>query len=62
MTHGDLSTSIDVAAGYLAARLAWLAIEQGILRPFATAFGREAYRRADAATGGRLPDLPTDHR
>lgn len=54
----DLHAATDVALGYLAARIAWLAIEQGILRPFAAAFGREVYRRVDAASGGRLPDIP----
>lgn len=54
----DAHLSIDVAIGWLLARAAWAAIEQGILRPFAAAFGREAYRRADAITGDRLPNLP----
>lgn len=54
----DAHLSIDVAIGWLLARAAWAAIELGIIRPFATAFGREAYRRADAFAGDRLPNLP----
>lgn len=62
MTPTDPHVAADVAIGYLAARLVWLAVEQGILRPFAAAFGREAYRRIDAAAGGQLPDLPSQTR
>ena len=58
MNPPDARIAADVALGWLLARLVWLVIEQGIVRPFAAALGREAYRRADAATGDRLPDLP----
>jgi hypothetical protein len=54
----DAHLSIDVAIGWLLARAAWAAIEQGIIRPFAAAFGRRAYHRADALAGDRLPNLP----
>lgn len=54
----DPQVATDAAVGYLLARVCWMAIEHGILRPFAAAFGREAYHRADALTGDRLPDLP----
>lgn len=54
----DAHVSIDVAIGWLLARAAWAAIEHGIIRPFAVAFGRKAYHCADALTGDRLPDLP----
>lgn len=55
----DAHLSIDVAVGWLLARSAWAAIEHGIIRPFMAAFGREAYRRADALAGDRLPNLPS---
>jgi hypothetical protein len=42
-----------VIADLLLARLAWLAAAELIVRPLL----RLVYRRADAATGGRLPDL-----
>lgn len=55
----DAHVSIDVAIGWLLARAAWAAIEHGIIRPFAVAFGRRAYNRADALSGDRLPNLPS---
>jgi hypothetical protein len=59
MTALDLHVAADVALGWLLARAGWLVVEQGILRPFAAALGQRAYRRLDAATGDRLPDLPS---
>jgi len=56
MTDPRIAT--DAALGYLLARVAWMAIEHGMIRPFAAALGREAYHRADALTGDRLPNLP----
>lgn len=55
----DPQITADVALGWLAGRIAWAAIEGGIIRPFAAAFGDRGYRRLDALTGDRLPDLPT---
>jgi hypothetical protein len=45
--------------GTLAARLVWMAIDHGIVRPFAAAAARATYRRIDQATGDRLPNLPS---
>jgi hypothetical protein len=55
----DAHLSIDVAVGWLLGRAAWAAVDHGILRPFAAAFGSRAYRRIDALTGDRLPNLPS---
>lgn len=54
----DPHVTIDVAIGWLAGRIAWAAVEGGIIRPFAAAFGGRAYDRLDAITGDRLPDRP----
>jgi len=59
MNATDAYIAADVALGWLLARAGWLVVEQGILRPFAAALGQRAYRRLDAATGDRLPDLPS---
>jgi hypothetical protein len=46
-------SDLRVVADLLLARLAWLAAEELVVKPFL----RRKYERLDEATGGRLPDL-----
>lgn len=50
----DLHLSLDVAIGLVLARAAWVAVAELLIKPVV----RAIYRRADAAAGGHLPDLP----
>lgn len=50
----DLHLSLDVAIGFLLARVAWVAATELLIKPVLL----RLYRRADAALNDRLPDLP----
>ena len=54
----DLRIIGDIIAGSLLAGMLRLIVLKAFLEPIAVYVGQKAYRRADRALGGRLPDLP----
>lgn len=54
----DLRIIGDIIAGSLLAGTLRLIVVKAFLEPIATYVGQTAYKRADAALGDRLPDLP----
>jgi hypothetical protein len=54
----DLRIIADIVAGSLLAGTLRLIVLKAFLEPIAAYVGQQAYRRADRAVGGRLPDLP----
>ena len=55
----DLRIIGDIIAGSLLAGALRLIVLKAFLEPIATYVGQQAYRRADRALAGRLPNLPT---
>lgn len=50
----------DIVVGSLLTSGLRMVAVKGVLEPFAAWAGRAAWRQADQAMGGRLPDLPDD--
>lgn len=47
----------EVTIGVLMGRVLQLIVVKAFIEPLATRLGQSAYRRVDAASGDRLPDL-----
>jgi hypothetical protein len=53
----DLRIIGDIVAGSLLVKILQLIAMKAFIEPIATRVGQSAYRRVDAASGDRLPDL-----